>query len=133
MSGIDEQLAEDRALRDSARRLFKSDLSFVKSDLKGRNVGLRLTDRLGEGTADMLDDAAGFAGAHRGKLALGLLVAGLFLGRNRIIDGIAQLLFGDEEEPEDAETAQYDEATEPDSSDGSSEEERQFPAEMIDE
>ncbi|AKH41487.1 hypothetical protein FHS61_001975 [Altererythrobacter atlanticus] len=123
MRSIDEQLAEDRALRDSALRLFKSDLQFVKADAQARNVGLRLADRLGEGSADMVDDALAYADAHRGKVGLGLLLAGAFFARNRLIDAVFALL--SENAGENA-GERGDPAAEPEAPAVSSEEQSQF-------
>jgi hypothetical protein len=41
VSRLEARLAEDRALRDAALRLFKSDLALIRRDLDSRGLGDR--------------------------------------------------------------------------------------------
>ena len=106
MSGLERRLAEDKALRDSALALFSADLALVRSDLKERGIGGRLADRIGESTMDMVDEAADYAEANRGKVAAGLAAIVLWFARGPILDGL-RLLFGKDDEDE-AEQARGD-------------------------
>ena len=100
MNAQDIQLAEDRALRDSALRLFKSDLALVRADLKERGVGARIADRIGDGTMDMVDDAVDYAEANKGKLAAAVAAFVLWFARGPIMHGLKRLFVEDEPEPE---------------------------------
>ena len=48
MNDLERRLIEDRALRDSALRLFRSDLQVIREDLRERPVSARISSRLGD-------------------------------------------------------------------------------------
>lgn len=102
MSDLEQRLAEDRGLRDSALRIFKADLALIRGDLHDRSAGARIATRVGDATMDMLDDAVDYAAANKGKVAAVIAAAALWFARGPIVDGLARLLApGDEgEEPE---------------------------------
>jgi len=115
MSRLERRLVEDRALRDAALELFKADIAFIRSGIRERGVGARLADRLGEGTRDMVDEAADYAEANKGVVAAGLAALVLWFARGPILKFFAGLM-GDDEEAEDDATddpGQYDENEEP--------------------
>lgn len=109
MSRIERQLAEDRALRDAALGLFKSDLALLRADLRERGLGARLAGRLGEGTMDIVDDAVDYAEANRGTVAAFVAAALLWFARGPIVRGISSLFDDPDEEPEDGEDRSDDE------------------------
>ncbi|WP_114519894.1 hypothetical protein [Altererythrobacter sp. ZODW24] len=85
MSKLLRQMNEDRAMRDTAQTLFKADLEHLKSEMRSRGIGDRIADRVGETTADMLEEAADVASANKGILgALGVALA-LWFGRIPIL------------------------------------------------
>jgi len=90
-----QRMVEDRALRDSARRLLDADIEAVRSDLAERGIGGRLMDRLAESAAEMADEATDYALDHKGGLiaaiAGGAALAGLWLWRDRIVDTLCDL------------------------------------------
>lgn len=92
MSDLRRRLAEDRALRDAALALFKTDLAFIRGDLRDKGVGARLASRMGEGTRDLLDDGVDYAAANKGKVAAVIAAAGLWFARRPILDGVRRLL-----------------------------------------
>ena len=98
MIPIDLQLAEDRALRDAALRLFKADIAAVRADLAVRGVGARAADRVGDAALDTLDDAVDYAQDHKGQVAAGVSALVLFLFRGPLLDLLATLLGHDEGE-----------------------------------
>jgi hypothetical protein len=98
MSDLDHRLAEDRMLRDAALDLFKADLALIRADLKERGVGARISDRIGESTLEMVDEAADYAEANRGKVAAGIAAVILWFTRGPIIDALARLFDDDEED-----------------------------------
>lgn len=95
MSRLERQLEEDKALRDAALGLFSADLALIRSDLRERGIGGRLADRIGESTMDMVDEAADYAEANRGKVAAGLAAIILWFARGPILDALGSL-FGDD-------------------------------------
>ena len=108
MSDLAGQLAEDRALRDAALQLFKSDLALIRGDLDARGLGERAKDRLGEAAAGMLDDAIDYAEDNRGWVAAGTAAVVLWFARKPILGWLADLLEGESEEPgeDDARSAE---------------------------
>lgn len=75
MSAIDLQLAEDRALRDAAKRLFDADVAFIREDLAQRSAGGRVADRAADAALDTADDALSAAREH--KTILLVVTAGI--------------------------------------------------------
>jgi len=103
MSDLEHRLAEDKALRDAALSLFSADVALIRADLKERSVGTRIADRIGETTLDMVDEAADYAEANRGKVAAAVAAVVLWFARGPIIDALTRLFADDDEEPgEDA-------------------------------
>lgn len=96
MSRLEQQLAEDKAMRDAALGLFSADLALIRADLKERGIGGRLADRIGESTLDMVDEAADYAEANRGKVAAGIAALVLWFTRGPILDALGKL-FGDDD------------------------------------
>lgn len=96
---LSRQLAEDRALRDAALALFKTDLQFIQTDLRQRGLGERMVDRLGEGAKEFLDDAVDYAGSHKSVVTAGLAAVVLWFARGPILRSLEDLA-GIEEEPE---------------------------------
>ena len=106
MTELEHRLEEDRLLRDASLGLFKADLALIRADIAERGIGTRIKDRLGEGTADMLDDAVDYAEENRGKIAAVLAAVVLWFARGPIIDALGRLF--DNGEEEDAEPVEPD-------------------------
>lgn len=107
MSGLEARLAEDKALRDAALRLFKSDLALIRGDLDERSVGTRAKDRLSDAALEVLDEAVACAEDNRGWLAAGAAALVLWFARKPILGWVADRLDGgdagdDGEEPSEA-------------------------------
>lgn len=68
MTAIDLQLAEDRALRDAAKRLFDADIAFIREDLAQRGAGGRIADRAVDAALDTADDGLNLAAEHKTAL-----------------------------------------------------------------
>ena len=100
MSVADQKLADDRALRDAALRIFRDDLRFVREDLHARGIGGRIADRLGDASLDVLDDAIDYAEDNKGTVAAGLAAVVLWFARSPILHGVADILGLDEHEEE---------------------------------
>ena len=93
MSKHSRQLEEDRALRNSARRLFAKELKHVRAEVAPRAIGERMADRVGERAEAASDSAIGFAESHWGKIAAAggafATAAGLWLARKPILSTLA--------------------------------------------
>jgi len=100
MKAIDRQLAEDRAMRDSALRLFKADLDLVRGDLGRRGAGQRVADRVSDAALDTVDEAVVYAQDHKGQVAAGIAAIVLFLFRGPLLDMLAGLFHADEDDDE---------------------------------
>jgi hypothetical protein len=96
VSDLAEQLAEDKALRDAALQLFKSDIGLVRGDLGERSVGARAKDRLGEAALGMLDDAIDYAEDNKGWVAAGTAAVVVWFARRPILGWVAGLLEDDD-------------------------------------
>jgi len=100
VSDPERRLTEDKALRDAALGLFKADLALVRADLAERGLGQRVSDRLGESTMDMLDEAVDYAEDNKGKVAAGIAAVVLWFARGPILAALGRLI-GDENEGEE--------------------------------
>ena len=110
MSGLADDFAQDRALRDAALALFRADLAFIREDLKVRGVGGRIADRIGDSAMDMLDDAVDYAEDNRGQIAAAVAAVILWFARAPLLNGLAQI-FGFENgdaEQQDADSRSQD-------------------------
>lgn len=96
MNRLERQLEEDRALRDSARALFRKELEHVRGEVKPDALGERLGDNIGRRVDAASDEAIAFAERHGGKVtaAAGALAAGvgLWLARKPILARLSRLL-----------------------------------------
>jgi hypothetical protein len=97
VSDLASRFAEDKALRDAALQLFRSDLALIRGDLQERGFGERAKDRLGEAALGMVDDAIDYAEDNKGWVAAGAAAVVLWFARKPIVRWLADLL--DDEEP----------------------------------
>jgi hypothetical protein len=92
MSRSAGQLEEDRALRNSARALFRKELAEVRQEVTPRALGERVADRVGRKVDAASDRATGFVSRHGGALAAagGAIVtaAGLWFARKPILERV---------------------------------------------
>jgi hypothetical protein len=94
------RLAEDKALRDAALAVFQEDLHFIRQDLADRGIGQRISDRIGDATLDMVDEAADYAEGNKGKIAAAAVAIVLWFARAPILHGLADLLGIEEDDAE---------------------------------
>ncbi|ANY20641.1 hypothetical protein A6F68_02139 [Tsuneonella dongtanensis] len=92
---LEQQLREDRALRDAARVLFDADLAHLRASLAGKSISSRIVDRIGEGASEALDEAMEVADNNKGIIATLIAAIVLWFARHPIID----LLTEDDEGP----------------------------------
>lgn len=106
MGRLDDQLEEDRALRDAAKRLFHNELKHVRKEITPTALGERLADNVGQRVDAASDGAIELAELHGGKIAAtgGALAAGigLWLARKPILAWLAPLFSKGEASPADS-------------------------------
>ncbi|HSG34292.1 MAG TPA: hypothetical protein VLA37_07130 [Sphingomonadaceae bacterium] len=89
MGKLEERLAEDRALRNSARTVFRKELDFVRREVTPKALGERAGVRIGEQVDRASDGAIELAERHGGKAAalIGAIAAGfgVWLARRPIL------------------------------------------------
>lgn len=95
MSGLREQMLEDRHLRDAARALVEADIENLRADLASRTIGERAIDRITEGASEVYEEAMEVAADNKGALAAILAALLLWFARHPILEA----LFGEDEEP----------------------------------
>lgn len=117
MADLHRQLEEDRALRDSARKVFQKELAHVRRETRAGAIGERIANRIGAKADAATDAAVDFAGNHTKTLAAGIFAmvagAGLWIARGPIAERFSALLgnrnqndAGDEEGTEEGEDDQ---------------------------
>lgn len=105
MDKLDRQLAEDRALRDAAKRVFTGELAHVRQEVTPGALGERLGENIGRRIDAASDGAVEIAERHGGKFAAagGAIAAGigLWLARKPILARLAPLFSQGEAETAD--------------------------------
>jgi len=111
VSDLASRLAEDKALRDAALQLFKSDIALIRGELDERGVGARAKDRVSEAALGMLDDAIDYAEDNRSWVAASAAAVMLWFARKPILGWLADLLEGEEPGEDDGRSADDSEST----------------------
>ena len=96
MSLARKHMMEDRDVRNAARRLFQTDIEFIKTDLAARGVGGRIADRIGDSTMDMVDDGLDYAAENKGLVTTAIAAAILWFARKPLLAGLAGLFAAEE-------------------------------------
>jgi hypothetical protein len=95
MSNPEDQLEQDRALRDEARELFIGGLAQLRQDMTPRAIGERIADRVGAKADSASDAAFDLVETHGRTAAAALAVAAsagvLWLARKPILAGVSRL------------------------------------------
>ncbi len=107
MPDIEQQLEEDRRLRNAAREVFDGGVKAVKDDLAARSVGERIKDQAVGQIADAASEAIDVARESKGIIAGTLAALGLWAFRRPLLDKFGTL-FG-EQAPVQAEPLEGDE------------------------
>ncbi|MGX7926032.1 hypothetical protein ACWPMX_05605 [Tsuneonella sp. HG094] len=89
---LEQQLREDRALRNAARALFEADIANLRANLSGKSISSRIVDRIGEGAAEVLDEAIEVADNNKGVIATLIAAIILWFARHPLIE----LITGDD-------------------------------------
>ncbi|NNC59033.1 MAG: hypothetical protein HKO05_03470 [Erythrobacter sp.] len=88
MSRIDQQLHEDRLLRNAARALVDADIARVKADLDSGSLGRRAVARIKDGAEELLETASDAAESKPGVLAALIGAVVLWFARNPIFEAL---------------------------------------------
>lgn len=110
MTRLPDRFIEDRALRDTARRVLTDDIERLRGALAEQGIASRVSSgvtstisgRIRSGAREVLAEARVQAGARKGLLAGIIAAIVLFLARGPILDWIEELLesdFDEEDEP----------------------------------
>ncbi len=86
MSRLDQQFEEDRALRNAALSVLKTDVEHAKNALSGKAIAERVSSRVGDGAKDAIDIAKGHADDNRGILAALIGALLLWFAREPILE-----------------------------------------------
>lgn len=105
MSDLADQLRQDRAMRDAARALVKTDIAYLKGEFGSKSIGARVAARVSEGATDLYEEAAGLASDNKGILITLLAAVGLWFTRNPLME----LFLDPADDPEGSEDHEYDE------------------------
>ena len=120
MGKRERRLAEDRALRDTARQLFRKELDHVREEVTPTSLGERFGDHVGERIDKASNNAFAYLEKIGGKLFMAAGVAaagvGIWFARKPIVAQFASLFSNDEGELADEE--QEDGLNDEDLSDG---------------
>lgn len=84
-SDLAQRLRADRALRNAAHALVRTDLANLKHDWNDRGLAARSVDRLKEGATDVYDEAVSVASDHRGVLVALLAAISVWFARHPIV------------------------------------------------
>jgi len=93
MANLEQQLHEDRALRDTAKAMISADIALIKGDADPRPAALSFKDNVHNTALNLVDDTRDFSRNHKagiGAVVATLIVALLaYLFRDRIAEAIA--------------------------------------------
>jgi hypothetical protein len=106
MSPLEEQLREDRALRDAAKAVLLADIEHARTILTPKGVADRVGGRIGDGAKDVFETAKAHADDNRGILAALIGAVLLWIAREPIME-----LLGLADAAEDADIAEEAAAT----------------------
>lgn len=112
MSGVQKRMTEDRKLRDAALQVFRTDLRFIREDLRARGVGERIAERVGDSAMELVDEAFDYAEANVGRVAAAVAAVVLWFARAPLLNALARI-FGfdaDSEEQSPGESGYDDKA-----------------------
>lgn len=98
-NSLEHAMREDRLLRDAARALVDADIANLRADIAARSISTRIMDRIGEGAADVLDEAVEVADDNKGVIATLIAAIVLWFARHPIMDLFTD---GDDAERESA-------------------------------
>jgi hypothetical protein len=85
MSRLEQQLREDRALRDAALTVLQADIALARTSFSGKGLADRVGGRIGDGAKDVLETAKTHADGNRGMLAALIGAMLLWIAREPIM------------------------------------------------
>lgn len=92
MSKLEEQFAQDRALRDEAKSVLMADIEHARTTFSAKGVAGRVGTRIGDGAIDVYEQAKDKAGRNGGVIAalVGFLI--LWLGREPLMEALGRVV-----------------------------------------
>ena len=88
MSRLEDQLIEDRRLRDAARAVLVADLEHARTSFSSKGLADRVGTRIGDGAVDVFETAKAQASDNRGIIAALIGALLLWLGREPILEAL---------------------------------------------
>lgn len=82
---LEIQLREDRAVRNTAKALLGADVAHLRASLTNRSISSRIFHRIGDGAAEVFDEAVEVAEDHKGVLVTLLAAVMLWFARHPIL------------------------------------------------
>ena len=86
MSKLEQRLAEDRQLRDSARAVLMADIEHARTSLSAKGMADRVGTRIGDGAVEVFELAKQKTGSNGGIIAALIGAIILWLGREPLIE-----------------------------------------------
>ncbi|WP_395394778.1 hypothetical protein WBP07_05620 [Novosphingobium sp. BL-8A] len=91
MAALAQQLAEHRAVRDSAKAVFDAHYAALKADIEERGIAGRLADEAIDKALDVLDEAVAVVEEHPAVIGGTFTALVLWLLRNPILAWITDI------------------------------------------
>jgi hypothetical protein len=107
VSTLQQKLAEDRAIRDAAKRNLMADIEHVRESLSGQGIASRVLGRVGDGAVDVLELAKEQAEDKRGVLAALIGALLVWIAREPLFEILG---LSDGDEPSDDSQTETDDA-----------------------
>jgi len=112
MNEAESRLAEDRANRKAARRLFDSRLTQVKADLAARGVPGRIKAKATDEVAKAIEQGVEVAKESKGIIAGTVAALALWLFREPVLAWGKRLIAGKQDAVQDSDTIDTDHSEE---------------------
>ncbi len=91
MSKLEARFEEDRALRDTARKVLLADIENARTDFSAKGIADRLGGRIGDGAKDVYEVAKIHTDDNRGIIAIIIGVLLIWLGREPIMEALGMV------------------------------------------
>ena len=100
MTGLEQQVLQEKAVRNAARKQFDNRLMLVRHDLEEQSVPARLAARISAEARSAFDEAAAVAEDNKPVVAGTIAALTLWFFRESVLRRIAALFCKDEDQHE---------------------------------